>query len=103
MKHKGVTLKQIDIVRKRVAQGVVRELVSLRAFISATDGNQEAVERLRGDSGAKVLAIVTDCIMSQLGAPTAEAGNKPNSAAARAAKRVSARAGVGAKILAGEA
>lgn len=87
MKHKGVTLKQIDIVRKRVAQGLVRELTSLRAFISGTDGNQEAVERLRGDRGERFLAVVTDCIMSQLGAPTAEAGEKPNSAAGRAARR----------------
>jgi hypothetical protein len=87
MKHKGVTLKNIDIIRKRVVAGQVRELTSLRGFISSVDGNQEAVERLRGESGQLMLAVVTDCIMSQLGAPTAEGGEKPNSPASRAVKK----------------
>lgn len=87
MKHKGVTLKNIDMIRKRVVAGQVRELTSLRGFISSIDGNQDAVERLRNESGQKILAIVTDCIMNQLGAPTVEGAETANGAASRAARR----------------
>lgn len=86
MKHKGVTMKGIEIIRKRVVAGQVRELTSLRAFISGIDGNAHVVERLRETSGQQILAAVTDCIMNQLGAPTAEAGTASNRSFRRAAR-----------------
>jgi len=88
MKYKGVTMKNIEIIRKRVVAGLVRELTSLRAFISGIDGNAHVVERLRDKSGQQILAVVTDCVMNQLGAPTAEAGTASNRSFRRAAKGV---------------
>jgi len=63
-------LKHVERIRARIVQGQVGELTRLRNYISLTDGNQEAVDLLRGDPGAMILAKVTDLLLKELGHET---------------------------------
>jgi hypothetical protein len=60
-------VKQVEIIRQRILRGQAGELARLRIYISQTEGNQEAVDRLRDAAGDEVLAKVTDLILRELG------------------------------------
>ena len=60
-------MKHVELIRGRILRGFAGELARLRIFISATEGNQEAVDKLRGEPGDTLLAKVTDIILQELG------------------------------------
>lgn len=60
-------MKHVEIIRKRILRGQAAELMRLRGFISATDGNAEAVRRLQGEEGNQLLAEVADFLLERLG------------------------------------
>jgi hypothetical protein len=64
------TLQHVERIRERIMRGQMRELGALRSFISMTDGNAEAVERLRGPAGDLVLGKVSAFILKELGHET---------------------------------
>lgn len=62
-----MTLRHVELIRSRVLRGQNGELQRLRNFVSATEGNQQAVDALRGDSGNMILARVTELILQEIG------------------------------------
>lgn len=62
-----MALKQVELVRRRVASGVGNEIVRLRSWISSIDGNADAVETLRGDNAEQLLGTLIETIMVHLG------------------------------------
>lgn len=82
-------LKQVEKVRQRIAHGLNREIVGIRSFLSLTEGNQEAIERLRGEQHELVLASLTEAVLMHLGnPPTVEPPTSPNSAARRTVRKL---------------
>ena len=63
-------LRNVEAVRQRVVRGQASELARLRTYISAIDGNQFAVDQLRGEVGDALLADVTELILTHLGHTT---------------------------------
>lgn len=63
-------LKHVEMIRQRILKGQVRELTLLRGYISLTDGNQSAVDRLHGETGNLILAKITDLVLKELGHET---------------------------------
>lgn len=64
-----MALKNVELVRKRVANGFGNEIVRFRAWLSCVDGNQEAVEALRS-RGDELLAVVIEAVMTHIGHDT---------------------------------
>jgi len=85
-------MKHVELVRNRVVRGQLGELGRLRVFLSSTDGNQEAVDALHGDSGDQLLAEVTDLIMRRIGneieTPLADARSRVRQAVAKVRGKV---------------
>lgn len=81
-------MKHVELIRARILRGLVSEFVRLRVFISATEGNQEATDLLRGEKGDLLLAKTTDFIMRELGHAVETPVADKNSVVRRAVKRV---------------
>lgn len=60
-------MKQVELIRKRVAQGLNAELVRLRIWMSGVAGNEEEVEKLRGKECELVLATLVESLLLHLG------------------------------------
>lgn len=67
---KAPQLRSVEQVRQRITRGQASELVRLRSFVSSIDGNQFAVDQLRGDVGDVLLADITELILTHLGHTT---------------------------------
>lgn len=65
-----MSLKSADLIRQRVIRGFRDELVRIRMFISGTEGNEVAVEKLRDQSGEDILANVADTFLRSIGQET---------------------------------
>jgi len=86
-----MSLKQVELVRRRATSGWANELTRLRVWLSTIDGNNDAVERLRGTSGQELLAVLVENTLGHLGHDTAlsasaESAHK-RSQAGKAARR----------------
>lgn len=90
-------MKQVELVRQRVAKGLNGELIRLRVWISAVDGNEAAVEMLRGKAVEIILASLTESLLSHMGHSTAlttdTAGRESESKARRAVNKFTGRGG----------
>lgn len=60
-------MKQVELIRQRVAKGLNGELVRLRIWMSQVEGNEKEVEKLRGKDCELVLAMLTEGLLSHLG------------------------------------
>ena len=67
---KAPQLRNVEQVRLRIARGQASELTRLRSFVSSIDGNQFAVDQLRGEIGDLLLADITELILTHLGHTT---------------------------------
>lgn len=67
---KAPQLRNVEQVRQRIARGQASELVRLRGFLSSIDGNQFAVDQLRGEMGDLLLADITELVLTHLGHTT---------------------------------
>lgn len=80
-------MKHVEIIRNRIVRGQMGELARLRTYISGTEGNQVAVDKLLGQHGDSILAEVTDLIMRRLGheieTPLADARSRVRQAVSR--------------------
>ena len=85
-----MALRQVEQVRARIATGFANELVRIRGFLSLTEGNAEAIEKLRGKEGNTLLATMTDVALKHLGHVTSGDG--------RAARMAAGHAGRGQRI-----
>lgn len=65
-------MKRIEDVRKRILRGQQGELWRLRVWLSQVGDNQEAVDKLCGESGDLILARVADFVMTELGHSSGE-------------------------------
>ena len=63
-------MKQVELIRSRVARGMSNELLRLRSYVACTDGNAEAVQLLCGDECEGLLAALTETVMAHLGQPS---------------------------------
>lgn len=63
-------LVAVEQVRQRIARGQAGELSRLRIFLSSIDGNQHAVDSLRGEHGELLLADITELVLMHLGHTT---------------------------------
>lgn len=100
-----MALRHVELIRSRVLRGQMGELARIRNFVSATEGNQEAVDALRGESGNLILARVTELILQEIG-HVQESTNRKNGAHApveskasqvrRAVRRISGKGQAGA-------
>jgi len=86
-------VKNVELIRSRITRGMAGELTRLRIFLSSTDGNQEAVDRLQGDGGNLLLARITDIILRELGHETNTPVEDAQSHVRRAVNRVRAKSG----------
>lgn len=81
-------MKNVELIRERIVRGQMLEMRRLRAFISMIDGNNDVLEQLDGQAGQRLLAGVTEYILTHLGhvtvAPASERGSRAARAAARA-------------------
>lgn len=76
-------MKQVELVRQRVATGLHNELQRVRIWISGVEGNEDCVERLRGEALAGLLAGMTEALLTHLGHQTALNGSNNAQAKAR--------------------
>lgn len=60
-------MKQVELIRQRVAKGLNGELVRLRIWMSGVEGNEEEVEKLRGRDCELILALLTEGLLKHLG------------------------------------
>lgn len=67
---KAPQLRSVEQVRQRITRGQASELVRLRSFLSSIDGNQYAVDQLRGEVGDLLLADITELVLTHLGHTT---------------------------------
>lgn len=74
-----------DLIRKRIVNGMGRELVSFRSWLSGVDGNALRVEMLRGERGTEILAKVADTLLTELGLGVDEPPTSKNSKVRREA------------------
>lgn len=63
-------MKHVELIRQRIVRGQAQELRRLRAFISTTDGNVDAIAKMEGDEGMHLLAEVSEFILAKLGHST---------------------------------
>lgn len=81
-------MKNVELIRRRIVRGQELELRRLRAFISSTEGNAEALAKMEGQAGQELLADVAQLIMTRLGhvtvVPAAEKGSRAQRAAGKA-------------------
>jgi len=94
-----MSLKRVDLVRNKIAKEFAAALLRIRTFISYTEGNQEAVERLRNtevdeETGRskpgsldELLADLTDRAMRHCGHEPEGFVRNPRGVVTRGAKR----------------
>lgn len=85
--HEKQRIARVELVRARVIGMVVRDLASLRSFVSTIDGNEHIVEMLRGVSGEEIVARVSDFVMQELGDTSNARDGYGESGASRAISR----------------
>lgn len=81
-------MKHVELVRQRITSGLHGELTRLRIWVSATDGNEAAVERLREQALSLILAQLTETLMEHMGHATAVNADRTESKARRAAAKL---------------
>lgn len=77
---------QVGLIRKRVVNGIGRELASFRSWLSGLEGQGERVEMLRGERGTEILAKAADTVMTELGLGVDLPPTEPMSRVRRAAQ-----------------
>lgn len=65
--HEVQQLVRVEVIRGRVVRLMISALGNLRMLLSTIPGNEEAVERLRGESGDLILGRVCDFVMMEIG------------------------------------
>ena len=78
-------MNQIELVRTRIVRAFSSELIRLRQFLSMTD-NREALPKLDGKEGEKLLVDLTDATLKHIGvnvAPFAKDGRTQSSKAVK--------------------
>lgn len=65
--HEKQRLQKVEVIRGRVLRLMRTSLGNLRSFISLIEGNQHAVELLRGQSGDAILGRCAEFVMMELG------------------------------------
>ena len=60
-------MKQIMTIRKRVVDGLSREIDNICRYVSSIDGNRNSVELLKGKSKIELLADLTEVTMQHMG------------------------------------
>lgn len=62
-------LKNVEMIRQRVVRGVSNELVRVRSWISSLPEAEHArvVDLLRGEDGERLVADITELVMTHLG------------------------------------
>lgn len=68
--HDSNRMKQVELVRRRVANGMGGELKRIRIWLSMTD-NTEATDKLSGTNGDELLAFIVEATLEHLGHSTA--------------------------------
>jgi hypothetical protein len=81
-------MKHIEQIRPAIRRVLVKALGNIRGYISLTDGNLEAVDRLRGPGGDLILAKCTDFILRELGHETNTPVEAPSSHVRREISRL---------------
>jgi hypothetical protein len=81
-------MKHVERIRAAVIGHQRRALALIRGYISLTDGNLEAIDRLRGPVGDMILAKCTDLILRELGHETNTPVEAPTSHVRRSIARV---------------
>lgn len=84
-------MKQVELIRQRVAKGLNGELVRLRIWMSGVEGNEEEVEKLRGKECELVLATLVESLLSHLGWSDALTTQATGRASESKARRVASR------------
>jgi hypothetical protein len=88
----------VENTRRRIVNGLGRELISLRGWLADT-GQNARVDMLRGERGTEILSKVTDTLMIELGLGI----DTPPTAAASKIRRVAKGVlGLSSKEMAGE-
>lgn len=82
-------MKHVEFMRKRILHCQQKALMGIRSYASMMDGNQDVIEKLKGDDGMQLLADVTDFILERLGHKVKTPSKSPNSKTRRAAKKQS--------------
>jgi hypothetical protein len=77
-------MKNIELIRQRVAAIQQREFVRLRAWLSMMGENNEVIARMEGRDGEHRLARIVECVMAELGHQTKVPADRRGSRARRA-------------------
>lgn len=87
-------MKHTEMVRKFVAHRA-RELVTrCRSFVSATDGNTEAVDRLTAGREDELAAVIVEQVMVYMGASTELSATDPKIGSMSKARRAVSKVGM---------
>lgn len=78
-----------QMIRERFARSMTRSVMECRIWLSATEGNQVAVDLLRGEEGAVATAKLVETLMAHIGHATAVTAD--SKAARSQARRVVSR------------
>lgn len=63
-------MQQVHNIRKRVVDGMSRELDKICVFVSTIDGNRTCVEALKGKLKVELLADICELVMVHMGRET---------------------------------
>lgn len=85
-------LQQIEMVRGRLIRAFTNEIIKFRSWLSATEGNAELLERLRGQPGDELAADLVELTLQHLGHTTEVPSNSP---ASQTRKAITAGRGAG--------
>lgn len=79
-----------QMIRDRFARSMTRSIMECRIWLSATEGNQVAVDLLRGEEGAVAAAKLVETLMAHIGHETAVTADSKDarSKARRAVARI---------------
>lgn len=78
--------ENVELIRKRVVNGLGRELASFRSWLSGLAGQSNRVEMLRGERGTEILAKAADTVLTELGLEVDLPPTEPMSKVRRAAR-----------------
>jgi|JI10StandDraft_1071094.scaffolds.fasta_scaffold00943_23 hypothetical protein len=81
-------MKRVELVRQRVARGMVSELQRLRGWLSSEEGGTDAVQRLRDKDFDIVAAKCVETVLEHIGIETQVKADRSESHARRVVARM---------------
>lgn len=82
-----MSLRHVEKTRQYVVRKMTNQVIGLRTWLSMLDGTAPVLERLRGEPGEELVAVLTDALLRHLGHSAGQADPKAAASYARRAAK----------------